>query len=719
MFGFRPIYIPRVRVFGKADLPPLSGVITFDDGGTGEVVSTRLRLSPELSEFGARLSEETHRFQGNEAFPFEIRIPFAEPIRDALAVHGAVELWEVEQNEQLLGEVPVEVAEIELLNTVLCDTPWVLDHGGWTTMLAGVQLTHGQHPTLQAQNGFPTPARLVVVGEPLPSGLPQINTWAEYERDFDELRSTDAVVEELKLRIHDTKSGPSAAYPYTGAELNAIFLSRVFVGGVEVVEGVPRELYATVPTFYTPQQVGHFRDVLRQAFELCGIPVPDVKILDESTAGGIGTLQEFVEGVGSHATRLILTSRDGVFRYVSVDIGATSTDFSLVSVRTDEQDGRIIARTQLEAAVGHPIGGLGFTRLVMLLLVARIARQTPALFGRLPAPLQSDIQALAEGQTSGFGDPFLVGETGRVRALLDALAEFVPFYRANELQKSQTTCAVLFDLAEQLKVGLHTAETDGSYPNAVTLGPSAAEQWRALCVYNGVGDAQAALSCSAPVLDTLFAPPLNVLLEVVTGLCRTAPTPVNALCLTGNGSRLRQLQTRDPAANVFLQSLPDRYFDRHPNRVFRAADPKLAVAKSVHAVFKAKAEERDWVWECGEILRLLPYEIGSLDAGGEFEVLIKRGTPLPCECTPRRDPSELTLYRRTYEGEVPSTLGTLTFARPQGKDETFPHLIRVDEERAISNQYGEPITVSPDSGDSSRFRIPLLSELQEGQARHW
>src|SRR5262249_8650878 len=160
--------------------------------------------------------------------------------------------------------------------------------------LAVVQLTNGQYPTLQALKGFPTPARLVVVGEPLSSGLPQIKTWAEYELECPELRPTDTVVEELKLRIHDTKSGPSAADPYTGAELNAYFLSRVLARGVEEVGGVPQELYATVPTFYTPQLVEHYRGILRQAFELAAIPVPTIRILDESTAGGIGTKQEFV-----------------------------------------------------------------------------------------------------------------------------------------------------------------------------------------------------------------------------------------------------------------------------------------------------------------------------------------------------------------------------------------------------------------------------------------
>ena len=327
---------------------------------------------------------------------------------------------------------------------------------------------------------------------------------------------------------------------------------------------------------------------------------------------------------------------------------------------------------------------------------------------------------MAEGKTSSFGDPFFVGATARTRELLAVLKDVLPPHRPDCVSLSQVTSEVLFDVAEELKVRLNTP-VNGSHPKEVSLDGHWSAQWRSLCQANDVGDGQAAPRCTEEEMDALFEAPLQTIADVVAGLCRTSETVVNALCLTGNGSKLRALQAREADKNVFLRLLPDDKFDRHPLRIFRAENAKLAVARGIHAVFKAESEAREFLWQCADILRLVPYDVGTLNATGKFDVLIKRGTPLPCQYGPQHNPRELTLYKRAYEGEVPTSLGILSFTSIKG--ELLPPMIHIDEERGISNQYAERITPPPDSNEFSRFRIPLLSELMDGitppGSLHW
>lgn len=167
--------------------------------------------------------------------------------------------------------------------------------------------------------------------------------------------------------------------------------------------------------------------------------------------------------------------------------------------------------------MGLPVGGLGFTRLVMLMLVARLARQTSAGLSSLPVNLQEDINRLADGDTAEFKDPFLVGNTVRTRELLEVLTEVLPPHRPDNVRLSQSTCEVLADVAEELKIRLHTPLNDAqgeSYPDTVTLDGDLAEQWRQLCLENKVGDAQATPSCSAKAMDALFTPALKTVVDV-------------------------------------------------------------------------------------------------------------------------------------------------------------------------------------------------------------
>lgn len=292
MFKFHSIVEESVTIFDTTDQLVLHGKISFESAGEEVQFNVVLRLSEELVDLGATLPEAMHRFQGCEAFPFAIHVPVTDAVLEARAIHGSVHVWDLDRDEEI-DEIVVAVSQIEPLNTIFCDSPWVADHGGSSFVLAGVQLTHGRHPTLKAYPGFPRSAKLVRFGSSPSSALPQLKTLADYLQEYGSLGSDAILIEELKLRLHQTKGGPRAAYPYTGAELNAYFLAQGLKRGVHVVGGVPRDLYATVPTHYTPQQIRHYQETLKQSFELVGIPVPRMQFLDESTAGGIGTIRRF------------------------------------------------------------------------------------------------------------------------------------------------------------------------------------------------------------------------------------------------------------------------------------------------------------------------------------------------------------------------------------------------------------------------------------------
>jgi hypothetical protein len=284
---------------------------------------------------------------------------------------------------------------------------------------------------------------------------------------------------------------------------------------------------------------------------------------------------------------------------------------------------------------------------------------------------------------------------------------------------SMVTRNVLYEVAEFIKVYLNTPTDPNapeSYPDAVQVDGRLKNDWQELCAYHGFEKGMNALTCSAESVADLFDPALTGIVGMVAGICRLPARPVQALCLTGNASRLRAFQSQ--TANIFLERLPDDAFDRHPSRIFRARDPKLAVSKGAFAVFCAQAQDRNWVWDCEGMLDTLPYEIGRMHASGAFEVLVKRGTKLPFEMAPPHQPRELTLFKRVYIGDQPASLGTLSFeAGGSGKSAA----ICIDRERQIFNQYGLPITPPPPRMHA--LKVPLLSELGENRQGadllHW
>jgi hypothetical protein len=687
MFTIHPIFVKELYYFGLPNLPPLPGRVDFDDRGIVSADNQRplfnvaFRLEGDLERWQATLSEVTHRFERSQTFRFEIRVPYSDEVAAAKAINGAVVLWDIDRDSEL-ERIPVHVPRVVFLNQREVNNRWVLDHGGKSTMIGGQQTGPGGVPVFLPYPGMPLPAQVVLVGTE-PGSVPRL----EFPTSDDgaDLAAT-LVINGLKMMLDQADAGPADAYPYTGVELNTFYLGQVFKRALLEAGGLPRDLCVTVPAGYNPEEVDHYKGVLGRAAACIGMPVPRIEVADEGTAGLVGVLQELLEELDGPAMEQILTGT-GAFRCVGVDLGATTTDFSLARVEVVREDGRFVANLKLEAVAGLPVGGHAYTRLVMLCQLARLrcaADKSP------PA----DVAALSEGHIEDIGDPYLVDlENPRTRQLLDALTEFLPRHQDQDVAGSRATRRVLFEVAEHLKTRLNTpleGDPVGSYPEQVELDPATAEGWEWLCDYHNLPGMDETASFDADTLSRLFAPALQQLIDVVAGLCRVNRTPVQAICLTGNGSRLRAL--RSLTGNILLEGLTDDVFDRHPQRLFHAQEPKLAVAKGAFAVFHGAAQASNWEWRCSGLLDVLPYDLGRVTVANTFEVLVPRGTKLPHEMVPVNRPRELTLFKRAYPGDTPKVVGTLTFetARPVAEP-----TIKIDRERRIANQEGRPITPPP------------------------
>jgi hypothetical protein len=473
-------------------------------------------------------------------------------------------------------------------------------------------------------------------------------------------------------------------------------------GAVQLdTRAVPRDLCVTVPANYSPHQVDHYRRVLRRAAEEIGIDVPRTEVIDEATAGLVGVLQELLELLDGPAAFHLLNGGEP-FHLVAIDMGASTTDFCKARVTVSREDGRFFADVKLEAIHGLPVGGDAYTRLVMLSQLAR-------LLCAAGNAASADVVRLAEGDIEDFGDPFLMDlDRPRTRQLLDELSAFLPPDRDDDPLGSRATRQVLFQTAEQLKVRLNSplADNPASYPERVELDEVTVEGWRWMCDYHSLKGAEEMAALDEETLARLFAPAFRELVGVVAGLCRLNDGPLHAITLTGNGCRLRSLKSL--RSNVLLEQLTDDLFDRHPQRIFRAEEPKLVVAKGAFAVFHEAAQARPWEWRCAGLFDVLPYDLGRVTAGNEFEVLVPRGTKLPHEMTPPNRPRNLTLFERSFPGARPAQVGILSFESDRG--DSVP-AIKIDRERRITNQDDEPITPPPPQAD----RVSLYGL---GGARH-
>jgi hypothetical protein len=671
--------------FGRPTLAPLQGRVDFDDKGvrTSEgappVFNAELRMEGDLERYQASLSRVTHRFEGSQTFRFEILVPFTEELSKTRSLRGEVVLWDLDRDTEL-ARIPVHVARIDPLDAREVTDRWVLDFGGQSTMIGGEQAGPGGVPAFRAYSGMPLPSKVALTHGQV-NTAPALSAPTEQAGD-----AAEVVIGGLKTMLDWSESGPPDAYPHTGVELSAFHLGCAFKKALVACRGRPRRLVVTVPADFSSHQVDHYRQVLGLATEQIGawpLDVGDIEVLDEATAGGVGVLQELLEELDGPAMEQIFAGRDRPFHYVGIDIGATTTDLCLVSVEVTREDRRRIAHTHLEALVGFPVGGRGMTRLVELHLLARLA-----LAADKSPP--SEITGLARGDIDSIGDPYLSDpENPKTRRALDYLTDFLAPHRDEDAAVSRATRRVLFEVAEELKTRLNTplsGDDPNAYPDRAELDPEAAATWADLCAYHGLAGAAETVALDAETLRRLFAPALRRLVEVVAGLCRVNAGPVDAICLTGNGSRLRAL--RSELGNVLLDGLTDDVFDRHPRRLFHAREPKLAVAKGAFAVFHGAAQARDWEWRCSGLLDVLPYDLGRITAANNFEVLVPRGTKLPHQVAPPNRPRELTLFKRAYPGDTPSLIGTVTFESvPIGAEPA----IKIDRERRVTNQADLPI----------------------------
>ncbi len=497
------------------------------------------------------------------------------------------------------------------------------------------------------------------------------------------------VIEGLKSLLGKSASGPAAAYPLSGEQLNVIFLGRVLKAAAEAALGLPRTLVVATPTDWTAEQVDAYRDTIRKAMASVGISIPGLETVDQATAGGVGCFQGIVEEVGGPAARLMLTDDRGECAYVAVDIGDVRTHFSAAMLTVTEVEGRFVARTRLVATTTVPYGGHALTRLVLLRTLASLAPKLKG-YDRLAAEVRSDAARLASQGPAGFDDPFLVGLNLSTRRLIEALSDLVPPRPEVNDENSRAVREVLFEVAEWTKV---TANVPGQVMTgseagaARTLDGPLAGDWAGLMRHLGANDGGALPTADPDAVARLFRPALESLVDVLAGLCHVHDRPVNAICLTGNGSRLRQLGGE--VANLLLEKLPEDRFDPHRSRIHCPRDRKVAISRGAFAIHHAEAEARDWVWCCQGLLEMQPYDLGRKNASGDFVVLVPRGTKLPHAFSPPFNPRQLTLWIRDYPGASPRMLGTLSF-EPVGKAEP---LIRIDEARRITNQHGEPIAV--------------------------
>jgi hypothetical protein len=379
------------------------------------------------------------------------------------------------------------------------------------------------------------------------------------------------------------------------------------------------------------------------------------------------------------------------------------------------------ATTEVVAISGLPYGGYGFTRLILLLQLAKLA-VAGQIATALEASVKSDLGLLARGEIEVFNDPLMTGlnrdgsVNRRTAAVLAALADLFPPQFDADLSISKYIRECALAVAEQLKIKLNTPDAGGEYPTKVTYSDSKLDLWSEFLKGQNLTPQSAEFESTTQ--SKLFEPALKEILHLMGSLGTlvrdesgsTSNARVSFVCLTGRGSLLRAFRTR---TGNCLEQLDGDIFDFHWRRLFFAEDPKLAVARGAAVVVETEAEAADWLWKSQSMVDCLPYDIGTVQSDA-FRTLVHRGSRLPLSVRPPAGAKQLTLYRLDCPGALRSRLGTISFQPQKGAHAE----VRIDKNRVITNESGHPL-ISPEP------RIhPLYPRLLQGEAQlagnpHW
>ncbi len=604
-----PLDILDVRYSAVMILPgaahvEVEGDVRMDPDGSHEMTSLRATLGPRLAGTGATVSFHS---TGTSAIDFTaggiakygLRLPMslvgAHLGGDAFVGDLLFERYDADTQQWF--PLPCDSSSVDVERTVevridcfryVTDNqpfphPFVLDFGGRTSVVGSQQrgAVEAFERAVQRTAFKANPTGNRPVAEQLEIGLRE-QEWPK------------VVIADLKQNIHRDQTGPGIATPLSWRELGYRFLVELLTHAVTDVERLPQDVTVTVPTGWSPAQGATYRELVGEALEeIHGTPRRIISV-DEATAGGVGVVQEMVIEFGAGAAELILCEEIGEpIGLLTVDIGAGSTDMSLLRIRVERSGGppegavaegdaepaRYLATTSIEAMTSIPAGGEAYTRLVQLMLIARIAANMSDIQDFDPQ-VRHDIEALAHGSIHQLDDPFLTGRTTderlrihvneRSEAMLEALAKLVPptveQHRESYPGTITDSQVVVYEqqfrylhqfltrIAERMKVELNS-EIDGAYPAAVQADE---HLWSQVCAhYLGNPSALQAPVVTQEMQDDLFAPALELTVRTANDLARLAKRRVGYVTITGNGARLRAIATvRDAASANTAEAQP-------------------------------------------------------------------------------------------------------------------------------------------------------------------